>query len=305
MVATVAEETLRSASMSTTAQRAQARVGRTLADRWRLERVLGVGGFAAVYAAEHIRSKRKAAIKILHTDIPLTRADLARFVLEMRAVNAIADHPGVVQIVDDGETAEGTPFFVMDLLDGETAEAYRTRAGGSVDVAVALWVADRTLDVLAAAHAKDILHRDVKPENLFLTAKKEVKLLDFGIARCRQLSTASRETQTGDAIGTLPFMAPEHAAGDWPNVDARTDLWSVGATLFTLLTGRYVHEETTFARMLAAATTRPARSIRQVMPGLPGEAAALVDRALAFDRTARWPDARAMQDAVRRASAAP
>jgi serine/threonine-protein kinase len=218
-------------------QRIAARVGHVLADRWRLDRVLGAGGFAAVYAAEHIRSQRRAAIKVLHAEVAFSRADLARFVLEARAVNAIV-HPGVVQVVDDGETADGVPFFVMDLLEGETVEARRKRAGGQIDAALTLSIADRVLDVLAAAHDKNIVHRDVKPENLFLTSREELKLLDFGIARCRELSTASRETQVGNPIGTLPFMAPEHAAGDWPNVDPRTDLWSVGATMFTLLSGQ-------------------------------------------------------------------
>ena len=85
------------------------------------------------------------------------------------------------------------------------------------------------LDVLAVAHDRNILHRDIKPENLFVTVEGELKVLDFGIARCRELSTASQPTQTGAPIGTLPFMAPEHAAGDWAEVDARTDLWSAWA----------------------------------------------------------------------------
>lgn len=280
-------------------QRIRARLGHVLADRWRLDRVLGAGGFAAVYAAEHVRSKRRAAIKVLHSEVALSRADAARFVLEARAANAIT-HPGIVPVVDDGETAEGIPFLVMNLLEGETVEAHRERAGGRVDAAFALSIADRLLDVLAAAHDQNILHRDVKPENLFLTTKDELKLLDFGIARCRELSTASRETQIGVPIGTLPFMAPEHAAGDWSTVDARSDLWSVGATMFILLSGKYVHDEHTWARMLAAATSRPARAIGGMVPALLGEVASIVDRALAFEKADRWPDARTMQDAVRR-----
>jgi serine/threonine-protein kinase len=164
-----------------------------------------------------------------------------------------------------------------------------------------LSLADRLLDVLAAAHDKGIVHRDVKPENIFLTRDGQVKVLDFGIARMRELSAARLTLTTGGAIGTPAFMPPEQARGRWDDVGPRSDLWAVGATMFTLITGRLVHQAETLNELMLAAMTKPAPALAIVMPNVPPVVAALVDRALAYDIAARWPDARAMQAAVRAA----
>jgi len=143
--------------------------------------------------------------------------------------------------------------------------------------------------VLESAHKLGIIHRDLKPENLFLIANKQLKVLDFGIARLREEN--ARKTQTGMVMGTPSFMAPEQAMGRWNEVDARTDLYAMGATAFTLLTGRPVHEAETAGEMLVAAATRPARSLARVLSGAPFSVVALIDRALAYDREHRFPDA--------------
>jgi serine/threonine-protein kinase len=189
-------------------------------------------------------------------------------------------------------------FLVMELLEGETLEARCQRKGGKLPAGEVLSIASQLLDVLAAAHAKDIVHRDVKPENLFLTKTSALKVLDFGIARVRELSQRSGATRGGDTIGTPNYMPPEQARGRWDELDARSDLWAVGATMFALLTGRCVHEAETVPEVLLAAMTKTAPPVRTVVPQLPEPVAAVVDRALAFDRVARWPDARAMQEAV-------
>jgi serine/threonine-protein kinase len=163
-------------------------------------------------------------------------------------------------------------------------------------------MAEQLLDVLTAAHAKGVVHRDLKPENVFLTRTGQVKVLDFGIARLRELSTtASTATKSGSTMGTPAFMAPEQARGLWDDVDAQSDLWACGALMFNLLSGRLVHEGRTTNEHLLSAMTNPAPPLASILPGVGAAVAHVVDRALSFDKTQRWSDARRMQEAVRRA----
>jgi serine/threonine-protein kinase len=164
-------------------------------------------------------------------------------------------------------------------------------------------IAHGVLDVLKAAHKKDIVHRDLKPANVFLCTSSAVKILDFGIARLQSVAAAqspSGATGRDVTLGTPGYMPPEQARGHWDKVDAQSDLWSLGATLFSLLSGRLVHEAPTVNEQLLAAMTQPAPPLHSVAPGVPGDVAALVDRALAFDKESRWPSAGAMQDEVAR-----
>jgi hypothetical protein len=152
--------------------------------------------------------------------------------------------------------------------------------------------------VLAAAHAKNVVHRDIKPENLFLTKNGTLKVLDFGIARVFEARGSTTSTRMGTVMGTPAFMAPEQARARWDEVDGRTDLWAVGATMFTLLTGRHVHVSETGNEQLILSATASAVSVSTVAAVPPG-VAEIVDRSLAFAREKRWPTAAAMQDAVR------
>jgi serine/threonine-protein kinase len=139
---------------------------------------------------------------------------------------------------------------------------------------------------------------------LFLTSDGRLKVLDFGIARLRELTSANSPsaTQAGSVLGTPAFMAPEQALGRWHEVDGRTDIWSVGATAFTLLTGQFVHQAETLQEQLVLSATRPARLLRDVRPSLPEGLAQVIDRALAFERDERFPHARAMRGALRKAT---
>jgi serine/threonine-protein kinase len=268
-----------------------------LRGKWRLERVLGVGGMAVVYAATH-RNQARVAIKMLHPEVALDREVTERFLREGYLANTV-DHPGTVKVLDDDVSEDGAPFLVMELLEGETLEARWVRKGRRLPVSELLPVANQVLDVLATAHDKGIVHRDLKPENLFLTRTGELKILDFGIARLHELSQDTTQTRAGSVMGTPAFMSPEQARGRWEQVDARTDIWALGATMFTLLTGRYVHEGVTVQEQLILAATQPAPSIASLLDGLSPRVIELVDRALAFDKHARWSDPRAMQQALR------
>jgi eukaryotic-like serine/threonine-protein kinase len=277
--------------------RAEARVGQTLKGKWRLDSVLGIGGMATVYAATH-RNRSRVAIKMLHPEVAVSQDVTTRFLREGYVGNAVA-HPGTVRVLDDDSTEDGAPFLVMELLEGESLGARLDRDGPLPPTEVAQ-LAYQLLDVLCAAHAAHIVHRDLKPDNIFLTYEGRVKVLDFGIARLRAAAhESSASTQVGSLLGTPAFMAPEQALGRWKEVDERTDIWAVGATLFTLLTGRFVHEAEAVQEQLVLAATSKAASVQTYAPQTPQWLAQVVDRALAFGRDARYPDARSMQTALR------
>jgi len=256
---------------------------------------------AAVYAATH-RNELQGAVKILHPEVARLSSARDRFLKEGYAANRVR-HPGAVCVLDDDVTEDGSVFLVMELLTGMGVDALAEASPGRrLPLGQVLFIADALLEVLHAAHDKGIVHRDLKPENLFVTNDGELKVLDFGIARLREANASARATATGQAMGTPAFMPPEQAAGKWELGDARSDLWAVAATMFTLLTGRIVHHAETVSLVLVAATTRPAPSIAVLRPDLPAAVCAVIDRALAFRPEDRWQTARDMQGALREAA---
>jgi serine/threonine protein kinase len=281
------------------AVRARARVGTVLDGKWHLDALLGVGGMASVYAATH-RNGKRAAIKVLHVEAALNPSIRARFLREGYVANRVA-HEGSVSILDDDTAPDGSVFLVMELLEGETVDQRWLRGGKRLDEAEVLTIVDHVLAVLVAAHGKQIVHRDLKPGNLFVTRDGAIKVLDFGIARLGDFSPdkASATTSFHSSMGTLGFMPPEQARGRWEQVDARTDLWALGATMFALLTGRHVHEAATANEQLLLAMTSPAPPIVSVRADVVPAVAEIVDKALRYQTSDRWESAQAMQQAVR------
>ena len=253
-----------------------------------------------VYSATH-RNQARVAIKLLHPEVATDAEVTTRFLREGYVANAVG-HPGTVTVLDDDVTEDNAPFLVMELLFGQTLDTMLALDPNGLSVAEVLPLLDQLLDVLAAAHDKGIVHRDLKPENLFLTSDGRLKVLDFGIARLRERSGLNlNATQTGSVLGTPAFMAPEQALGRWHEVDGRTDIWAVGATVFTLLCGCFVHEAETVQEQLVLSATRAARLIRDVCPGVPEPIANVIDRALAFERDDRFASAHEMRAALRQA----
>jgi len=277
------------------------RIGRLISGKWRLDALIGVGGMAAVYMATH-RNGSLSAVKILHNEIAAHQEVRERFLREAYIANKV-DHPGTVKVMDDDHDEHGAPYIVMELLRGETIDARAQKQGGRLPILDTIDIVDQTLAVLEAAHAQTIVHRDLKPENLFMTDQRQLKVLDFGIARLHEEKHAKR-TQTGLVMGTPAFMAPEQAMGRWNEVDARTDLWAVGATAFTLLTGLPVHEAETAGEMLIAAATRPARSLARVLHQAPFPLVAVIDRSLAYEQTNRFADAQSFRAELAKVRAA-
>ena len=302
--------------------RAQTRIGRVLNDKWRLDSLLGIGGMAAVYSARH-RNGAKAALKLLHPELAVDPTVRQRFLAEGYAANKV-EHPNAVKVLDDDVLAsgsagdEGTAYLVMELLEGESLLAYGRRLGRTLREDEVLEIADGVLDVLAAAHAHGIVHRDLKPENLFLVkpsstsspppsllaaALKDwthVKVLDFGIAR---IADGGGKTRVGTTLGTPSYMAPEQAQGRRDAIDGRTDLFALGATMWRLLLGQRIHDAPSAAEILAKMATQPAPPVRSVAPQLSERMSAILDRAVAFHREQRYPDAATMRRDVRAALA--
>ncbi len=279
----------------------EARVGTTLRDKWRVDSLIGIGGMAAVYAATH-RNGNRVALKVLHQQLSVDSNIRSRFRREGYVANLIV-HPGIVRVLDDDVTHEGSVFLVMDLLEGETAEARARRLGGRLPLEDVFLVADGLLDVIAAAHAAGVVHRDIKPENVFVTLDREVKVLDFGIAGLRDGFAGASGMKTATMMGTPAFMPPEQALGRMAEVDALSDVWAVGASMFNLISGVLVHEAETANELLILAATERPRSLAAAAPDAPAQLVEIVDRALAVEKTKRWSSARAMQHALRQAAA--
>ena len=273
---------------------ADSRLGHTIGGRLTLERVLGIGGTATVYAARH-RNGRALAVKILHPEFSYHADIRKRFLAEGYAANKV-DHPDVVAILDDGEGEDGSAFLVMELLRGKNLFTRLSEAGPLPSASVVA-ITLRVLDVLAYAHDRGVVHRDLKPSNIFETDQGAVKLLDFGAARVPD-GDAAFLTRPGSTLGTPAFMAPELAAGRLEELDALTDLWALGATMFQLLSQQVVHVSRNDNELIVMAATEPARSLGTVRPELEPALVSVVDRALAFDKRDRFPNARAMSRAL-------
>lgn len=263
------------------------RVGTWIREKWYVERLLGRGGTAAVYAAKH-KIGREVALKILHRE-HLENAELCeRFQREALAANKF-DHPSAVEITDVDVADDGAPFLVMELVRGETLadriDAHRNDVGELCRLMVEL------LELLAEGHARGIIHRDVKPQNLVIEPSGRLRVLDFGVAKLE----GSKLTGRGEALGTVAYMAPEQLRGE--AIDARVDVFGVGATMFHALAGRPIHLGTSTGEIVFAAVTgAPPKltSVANVDPAL----AAVVDKALAFDRTNRYADALSMKSEI-------
>ena len=254
--------------------------------------MLGHGGTSTVYAATHVKDGTRAALKILSTEVSHNPGFLKVLVAEARLVAAIA-HPGTVKAFDDGVTDDGCAFLAFELLTGQTLEDLRQASGSRIPLEEVMPIGDAVMDALCAVHEAGVVHRDLKPANIYVLEGGGVKLLDFGLAKLRGYTADAAQ----NVFGTPSFMPPEQALGLTKKVDAQSDVWSLGATLFHVLSGQSVHNARDMtATMLASATASP-RSLADAAPELPSKIVAVVDRALAYRKADRWPDMASMRAA--------
>ncbi|MBI3416460.1 MAG: serine/threonine protein kinase [Verrucomicrobia bacterium] len=206
---------------------------------YRVVRPLGAGSMGEVYLAQDTHLDRPVALKILTAESARIPEHRRRFLTETKAVAAL-NHPNICTIHDAGETEDGRPFIAMELLVGETLNDRLSRAG--LEMPELIEIGLQTADALSAVHARGIVHRDIKPSNLHVSATGCVKLLDFGLAKRLVVESATKDTATlvqtqrGEVLGTPNYMSPEQALGK--EVDARTDLFSLGVVLYEMVTGR-------------------------------------------------------------------
>jgi len=224
------------------------RAGDRVGGRYRLERLLGGGGMALVYAASDDRLDRTVALKVLADNLAEHVEIRERFLREARIAARLA-HPHIVEVYDSGQGER--PYIVMEYVDGATLADELRRRGPLAPHEAGALVA-QAADGLAHAHAAGVVHRDVKPENLLVDADGALKIADFGIAHAVE---GTRLTSTGAVLGTASYLAPEQATGD--TVTPATDVYALGAVLYELLTGRPPHTGTTLTELLARKLEQP------------------------------------------------
>jgi serine/threonine-protein kinase len=276
-------------------------VGRVLSDRYRIVRKVGEGGMGVVYQAEHAVIGKKVALKVLFPELTRRTDLVARFLQEARSASRIG-HENVIDISDFGQSPDGLVYIAMEFLDGEDLGRL-IKTSGPMPWERARVILMQIVKALRAAHDHGIIHRDMKPENIFMIQREGhpdfVKVLDFGIAKVVNLDEdGPRLTQTGMIFGTPEYMSPEQAQGQTP--DHRVDIYAVGCIMYHLLTGQVPFVADTFMGILTKHMLEPVIPLRQRRPDLdiPEEVEAIAMRALEKDRDKRWQDMNAFYRAL-------
>ena len=274
-----------------------ARTTRELSDgvivgEYQLDALLGSGGMGQVYRARPMGGGDEVAIKILLKEHVENAGVVARFLREARAARVV-EHPNVVKVIDIGRDAESRPFIVQELLRGEDlSKLLKVTRKLSPSLAVELLIP--VGDAMAFAHERGVVHRDLKPGNIFITfvgGKRTPKVLDFGISHLMEADDGTRLTSTGMSLGTPAYMAPEQIMAS-KEIDARADVWSLGVILYQLVAGRlpFAKAESAGALYVQICTTE-APPLEKTVPGVPREYARIVARCLRPERKDRYPSA--------------
>ena len=276
------------------------RAGDLIAGKYRLERELGRGAMGTVWAALHTTLGQRVAIKLISGDQSNSADARTRFRLEAKAAARLRSRH-VVAVYDDGETPDGTPYIVMEFLDGETLEQ-RLERQRDVSLSEAVRITTHVARALARAHAQNIVHRDLKSGNIFLAKTEDdeigwvAKVLDFGVAKLTDAHGPST-TKTGMIVGTPLFMSPEQIRGA-SHVDHRADLYSLGMVFYNMVTGAHAFDGPSYSDVLVSICTQTLPDIRLTAPWLPPGVRSWFDKACAREREARFQSADEMIEAL-------
>jgi serine/threonine-protein kinase len=276
--------------------------GQVVGGKWRIVAPIGRGGMGAVYEGQNISIGKKVALKFIDAEFARQPDVASRFQREAEAASLV-ESAHIVHIFDSGTTDTGIPYIVMELLRGEDLRA-RLRRFGRLPKEEAVHIVAQTLRGLYRAHEAGIVHRDLKPDNIFLVDRDDdplfAKIVDFGISKVTKRSGdvgTGTLTRQGVVLGTPFYMSPEQAQA-LPNLDVRTDLWSLGAILYECLAGKPPHLGDAYEQIIISICTTDAKDIRSFDPTIPEPLAALVHKALTRDRARRFQTAKEMLDAL-------
>ena len=267
-----------------------------LADRYRVELMLGRGGMAVVYLAEDLKHHRQVAIKVLLPELA-SAVGVERFLREIQIAAGLA-HPNILPLHDSGD-ADGLPYYVMPYVEGESIRV-RLKREKQLPVEEALRITREVADGLYYAHSLGIVHRDIKPGNILVEAGHAV-VMDFGIARAVSGVGRERLTATGLTLGTPAYMSPEQF-DESGTVDHRSDIYSLGCVLYEMLAGRPPFMGSTVQAMLEQHALEPVPSVRSLRSAVPPGVERTITKALAKAPADRFPDAGQMADALEAAS---
>ena len=276
-------------------------------NNYEVKGLLGEGGMGSVYIAEHPVLGRRTAIKVLRREFADNAELVSRFINEARAASAIR-HPGIIEVFDVGTMADGLPYLMMELLEGETLARCVERER-RLPVVEAVELFRQAAAALAAAHEHGIVHRDLKPENIFLVGsgrQRRVKILDFGIAKLhRNLGARAVHTHTGSVMGTPQYMSPEQCRGISGEIDHRTDIYALGVILHEMLAGTPPFVSEGYGDLLIMHLTAAPPRLRSIDPDIPAAVEACVLRALEKTRDRRFASVDEMARAIADAAARP
>jgi serine/threonine-protein kinase len=267
---------------------ADSRIGRVIADKYRILRLLGRGGMGEVYEARHVVVGRRFALKFLREHLNRSRDSLSRFLREAQAAGAL-DSEHIAAVLDFDTAADGSPFLVMEYLAGESLAALLAREG-PLPVPRAIAILIQVCSGLDVAHRAGIVHRDLKPDNLFVmqlpNGAELIKILDFGIAKLTDPGSDGAITSSGAILGTPFYMAPEQARGE-KSVDFRADIYALGVIAYELLSGAKPHPGEGYNAILAHILTQPVAPLARLRPALDRALVAVIERALASEPARR------------------
>ena len=266
-------------------------IGKRLDGRYSIEGLVGVGGMANVYRGTDLKTGNAIAVKVLKEEFLDNEELVRRFKNESKAIS-ILNHPNIVKVYDVSVT-DKLQYIVMEYVDGITLKEYLRQRGGALTWKETVYFATQVLSALQHAHAKGIIHRDVKPQNIMLLADGSIKMMDFGIAR---FSRAQSQTDSDTAIGSVHYISPEQAKGE--RTDARTDIYSVGVMLYEMLSGKLPFDGDGAVSIAIMQISDKARPLAEIAPDVPEGLRQITEKAMEKDPAKRFQNAQEMLDAI-------